>query len=626
MKKNILLTIFLFLLFPQITFAFTSLNASTPNPVVGEEVYVQYNIDYILTEGTDPQINDYNGCVLYDTEFFEYISASWTTQSAPIDASIPGKVCFNKEKTYVNWSAKVSPVIFKFKVLKAGLTEFKVTHNGTESHYGNGDPIAQSFSGIKINPVNPSTDNYIGSLGIRNYDFRPTFSKTRYEYYLTVEPEVSSIYIEAKPQNDKQTISGAGNVSLKYGLNIVRVTVKAQNGATRDYVIKVTRTDNRTGDTTLRTLNVSDTAIKYEEGKTVYEAIVSRSVESIMIDARPNDTNATLVGTGRRKLEIGENVFELILQTSKNDTPIEKKYILKITRSNEELEKVIQSSKLKSLSINNLNTDISNDKRVFYTSIFDDNTSIAIDAKPESQTAEVAIEGNKEFKAGLNEVKITVTENNEEKTEYKIVVYKNPKGVTINSLNLIDETNNHIIYNTNDKTIAKVTTNQLRYLKNNTYRLYYNAVNLNNALLYQVLVENPSAEEDIELSFIRQEDTTPTYKTTLKEGYEVIVFVGDNYKDDQAVKVYTYNEKGKYKLLTDGIKVKSGYINFKTNGDEYYVLTTASLIKNVGPVTAFFNKYKTYLIVGVVALVVIYLLIKIIKKQNAQKRKNEPLY
>jgi hypothetical protein len=626
MKKNVLLIIFLFLLFPHVTFAFTSLNASTPNPVVGEEFYVQFNIDYLGVDGTDPEINDFNACVLFDDSYFTFTGYSWTASAATLDTSEPGKICLNKEKTYTNWSAKVSPLVLKFKALKSGLTEIRVTHNGTESHYGNGDPIAQSFSGIKVNPVVPSSDTTIGSLGVKGYTIHPTFSKTYYDYYLTVDPDVSSVFVDAKPMNNKQTISGAGTIQLKYGLNIVHVIVKAQDGSTREYKINITRTDNRTGDTSLRSLNVSDTTIKYEEGKTEYSAIVSRSVDSVMIDARPNDSNATLVGTGRRKLEMGENVFELTLQTSKNDTPIEKKYIVKITRSNEELEKVVQSSKLKSLSINNLNTDISNDKKVFYTGIFDEKTSIAIDAKTESQTADVTIEGNENLKAGLNEIKLTVTENNDEKTEYKIVVYKNPRGASINSLNYINETNNHMIYNTDDKSTDKLSTTQLRYLKNNTYRLYYNAVTLNNALVYQILVDNPPVDEDIELSFVKQEDKTPTYKTNLKEGYEIMVFVGDVYKDDQPVKVYTYNEKGKYKLLTDGVKVQSGYINFKTNGDEYYVLTTASLIANVGPVTAFFNQYKTLLIGGAIALVVIYIIIKFVKKQNAIKRKNEPLY
>ena len=63
--------------------------------------------------------------------------------------------------------------------------------------------------------------------------------------------------------NNKQTITGAGTIQLKYGLNVVHVVVKAQDGSTRDYKINITRTDNRTGDTTLRVLNVSDTTIKY---------------------------------------------------------------------------------------------------------------------------------------------------------------------------------------------------------------------------------------------------------------------------------------------------------------------------------------------------------------------------
>ncbi len=625
MKKKVLFFIFLFLLLPHVTLAFTSLNASTPNPIVGEEFYVQFNIDYLNLDGSDPEIQDYNACVTYDESFFSYVSATWNITSAPLIQS-PGKICFNKEKAYVNWPAKISPFVLTFKVLKSGLTEIRTTHNGTESHYGNGDPIAQSFSGIKVNPVDPSSDTTIGSLGVRGYTIHPTFSKTYYEYYLTVDPEVSSVIIDAKPMNNKQTIIGNGTAYLNYGLNVVHVIVRAQDGSTREYNINITRTDNRNGDTNLRVLSVSDTAIKFEEGKTNYEAIVSRSVDSVMIDARPSDPNATLIGTGRKKLEIGDNTFELTLKTSNKGTPVEVKYTLKITRSNEELEKIKQSSKLQSLSINNLTVDLTNDKQIFYTGIFNSSSSINLDAKPESPTAEVDIQGNQNLQVGLNEVTITVTENNEEKTEYKIIVYKIPSSTNINNLSYITDTKSDMSYNIDEKATNKLTTSQLKYLQRNKYKLYYNAVDLHNALIYQITFDGQQSDADVEISFLKQEDNTPTYKTTLKEGYEMMLFVGDKYKDDQPVKIYTYNEKGKYKLLTDGVKVQNGYIEFKTNGDEYYVFTTSQLIKNVGPVTAFINQYKMYLLGGIAGLVIIYLLIKLIKKQKAIKRKNEPLY
>ena len=626
MKKNLLLSILLFFLIPQVTLAFTSLNPSTPNPVVGDDFYVQFNIDYLIEGKPDPRITDYNACITFDPNYFEYKDVTWYTPSIPFDTSTPGKICFNRPGEGPSWSAKISPFVITFKVKKSGLTEIRITHNGSESHYGNGEPIAQSYAGLKINPVEPNTDTAIGSLGVKNYTIHPTFSKTHYEYYLTVEPEVTKIYVDAKPLHNKQTIKGAGYHNLEFGLNAIHVTVIAQDGSTRDYTINVTRTDNRNGDTKLKLLTVSDTIIKYEEGKTYYEAIVSRSVDSVMIDARPNDPNATLLGTGRRNLEIGDNYFDLILKTKKNDTDVEQKYTLKITRSNEELEKVIQSSKLKSISINNLVVNLSDEKKVIYTGIYDNSTRLDLETQAESRTAEVKTEGNRTLKTGLNEIKITVTENNEETTEYKIIAYKLPSAVSINSLNNITSTSDNMYYNTGASSVDKITASQLKYLSNNNYKLYYNAVDFYNGLIYQVLIDNPKEKEEIEVSFLKQEDPTPTYKTKLGEGFEMMLFVGDAYPDDQAVKIYTYNEEGKYKLLTDGVKVKNGYINFKTNGDENYVFTIDSLIQNEGPVTAFINKYKTYLLGGIAGLVVLILLFRLIKQQKAKKNKNEPLY
>ena len=143
----------------------------------------------------------------------------------------------------------------------------------------------------------------------------------------------------------------------------------------------ITRADNRTGDTTLKSLTVSNTPIKYEKNKNVYEATVSKSIDSVMITGRTTDPNATLIGTGVRNLEMGLNNFKL---KEKSSGRKQQTYTINIIRSNEKLQTIKKSSKLLSLKINSLVLDLSNDKQTFLYGIGKEYSQLSIDAVTES--------------------------------------------------------------------------------------------------------------------------------------------------------------------------------------------------------------------------------------------------
>ena len=98
--------------------------------------------------------------------------------------------------------------------------------------------------------------------------------------------------------------------------NKFKIEVTAQNKDSRVYELTVTRTDNRTGDLTLKTLQVTGTNLKVVKDQTTYETTVSRSVDKILIAARTNDPMATLTGTGQKELQIGLNTFEILVESA----------------------------------------------------------------------------------------------------------------------------------------------------------------------------------------------------------------------------------------------------------------------------------------------------------------------
>lgn len=620
-KRILTIFIVLFIIFPCLTNAATELSAATQNPTVGSYVYVQLEANY----GDTLKISDFHVYIDYDPTYFSLENVIWVKLGADSGTSKVESGRVYIDKSSANWSS--GPIIqLKLKVLKAGFTELTVERNG-ESYYTNGDVMAQTMAGIYINAQEPSNDTLIGSIYVEGYNIQPTFSRTTYNYNLTVPSNVTSVNVIASKGNSKQTISGTGRRTLEYGGNRVKVVVTAQDKSSRTYEIMITRTDNRTGDTTLKSLNVSNTSIKYDKNKNVYEATVSKSIDSVMITGLTTDANATLVGTGQKKLKIGLNSFTLTVQSSGGK---EQTYTINIIRSNEELQTVKKSSKLLSLKVNNLVLDLSNDKQTFLYGVDKGYTQLSIDATPESATATTKITGNDKLIPGINVVTIAVTEqidvDNEETTEYKIITYKNPITATaINSLDSATGTTD-FLYSTTSTSSNIIPTTLINNLKTNDTKLYYNIVNMSNGLLYQFVLKDNLPDTEIDAYITKINDSPLTYNVALPEGTEVTAYIEDTYASGTDVKIYSYDEASNYTLVTAGIQVQNGYITFNTNGQSNYIITTIDLIKEQSEFDKLLNKYKGIIIGIVIGFIAIIAICILLNKNSKEKETNEPLY
>ncbi len=620
-KRFIYTFIALFILFPCITNAATELSAATQNPVVGNYVYVQLEANY----GEEFKIRDFHVFINYDTSYFSLEEVIWLKFGAEKGTYKTDKGQISIDKDGANWSS--GPVAqLKLKVLKSGFSEITVKPNGV-SYYTDGNPIAQTTVGISINATEPSTETLLGSLYVEGYSIQPTFSKTTYNYNLIVPADVTSVKVVADRGDKRQTITGAGTRKLEYGPNRVRIIVEAQDKSTRTYEIMINRKDNRTGDTSLKSLNVSNTNIEYEQGKVLYTATVSRSIDNVMITGRTTDPNATLIGTGTKNLKIGKNEFELEVQSSGGK---KEKYTIQITRSEEELQVIEKSEKLLSLKVNNLVLDLSDNKTEFLYGIGKEYSALTIEATAESKTAKVTVEGNKDLKPGINVVTIKVAENagteDEISQEYKLIVYKSPNKVsTVTDLKEIKE-NTDYLFNTTSQTNNIVPKEVLKLLKSNNNKLYYNVVNMSNGLMNQVILKNNLPDEDLDVTITKTNNSPLTYQINIPKDNEVKIFIDKAYPDNSTVKVFSYNENGNYTLVTAGVTVKNGYITFDTNGEQYYVITTSDLVKEKTAMEKLVSKYQTIIISVIVVIVIVCIVGNILSRRNQEKESNEPLY
>ena len=91
---------------------------------------------------------------------------------------------------------------------------------------------------------NGSPNNKLSGLGVDGFAITPTFSSDVTSYNLIVSPSVSSVTVNAVPLSSTASISGTGTIQLQNGNNEIMVSVTAQNGTVRNYVIHVVRQDN----------------------------------------------------------------------------------------------------------------------------------------------------------------------------------------------------------------------------------------------------------------------------------------------------------------------------------------------------------------------------------------------
>lgn len=110
--------------------------------------------------------------------------------------------------------------------------------SGGNSSGGNG-------SGGDLNSSNPDSnngDNSLSALTISAGSLSPAFSYNTTNYTATVDYSVTKLAVSATPGNASATIASVtGNEDLQVGENIVSIVVKAGNGVTATYTIKVTR-------------------------------------------------------------------------------------------------------------------------------------------------------------------------------------------------------------------------------------------------------------------------------------------------------------------------------------------------------------------------------------------------
>ena len=297
MKKRWLLFLLVFII-PWYVKASTILVSEDRKPIVGSTFIINASVDY----GSNKLMTAHY-ILTYDPDCFSLASTSWPQGAVSLRNEL-GSIYIDKEATTPAWEPGAF-VILSFRVNKVCTKPFEIKENGAATNQ-QGKVVKQSFAALTISTEESDNNSQLESLGIKDQNLNSFFSKSENNYTANVSAEVSTIEIIAVKGNSKQKITSNGTVEadesdknkvhihydLLAGLNKINIKVTAENGSSNTYVLKVTRENNESTEADLKRLSVSNTNIKYMEGKDVYEAKVNTSIENVFITAATVDPKA----------------------------------------------------------------------------------------------------------------------------------------------------------------------------------------------------------------------------------------------------------------------------------------------------------------------------------------------
>lgn len=192
----------------------------------------------IIASGNGPY-SGFDGSLSYDSNILELTGISQGDYTgSTFAANGPNFADYN-----VNIPDSAVLVSATFKCLAAGTASISCSLNDMADI--NGTPIAASGASKDIAitaPIPKSANADLASLAISPGTLSPAFSAATQSYTASVSANQSKITVSASPADAKSKVSLNGvQDKLVAGSNNVKITVTAENGATKVYTIAVTR-------------------------------------------------------------------------------------------------------------------------------------------------------------------------------------------------------------------------------------------------------------------------------------------------------------------------------------------------------------------------------------------------
>ena len=166
-----------------------------------------------------------------------------------------------------------------------------------------------------------SNDATLGSLTVNRGALVPAFNPATKDYAVTVASDVTSISVTGTANHSAAIVAGnVANNTLATGVNVVNVTVTAEDGTTTTYKVSVRRLSN---DASLSALAVSRGVLSpaFDPAEKNYTVTVGNNVTSIDVTGSANHSAATVAGNVKDKtLPVGVTAVNLTVTAEDGTT------------------------------------------------------------------------------------------------------------------------------------------------------------------------------------------------------------------------------------------------------------------------------------------------------------------
>lgn len=212
---------------------------------------------------------------------------------------------------------------------------------GTSSTQSPDKPYIPSETNIENGNIK-SSNNYLKEITLSAGNLSPEFYRETFEYTVeNLDENVNEIEINAIQEDERASISGLGKISLQQGENRIPISVTAENGNVREYIIIVNKKQNlQESDLRLQNLEISkinkngefnDLNIQFDKEKFEYSVDVEEDVENLDVKPTVEKEGIIVEVSGDKNLQEGENIVSVTL-TSQENTDIQTSYIIKVNR------------------------------------------------------------------------------------------------------------------------------------------------------------------------------------------------------------------------------------------------------------------------------------------------------
>lgn len=235
MRKKILKTLSLFAFaFMLNVVGMITVNAASGSVSVrssSSKVVVGNNVTVTVTVSSTSAIGSWDCTLSYDSSKLTFVSSTASGQ---------------RMVGYGDGSKRSASYTFTFRAKASGTASVYISAASildwtTEQEIG----VTRGSTSISVITqeqlqASYSSNNNLASLSIDNATLSPAFNASTTSYTVELEPNTTSIKVNATAADSKSSISGAGIVNVVDGSNTINVVVTAENGKSKTYTINAT--------------------------------------------------------------------------------------------------------------------------------------------------------------------------------------------------------------------------------------------------------------------------------------------------------------------------------------------------------------------------------------------------